>query len=294
MSAPPDLRDPDAVCAALARGAAANLGAACRRGSIDVIAGPARLIATGDLHDNPVHLERVVALAQLAAPDPRHLTLHEVIHADVSGGGVDLSYRALVRIAALKGDHPEVVHTLLANHELAQIVGAGILKDGVNVVAAFNAGVEHVFAGAAPRVIAAIGAFVRSMPLALRCQGAAGAGDLVCAHSLPAPDLMDRFDPRILERDLREDDYTPRRGSAHLMVWGRDHTPEQLASLAQAWGAAAFILGHEKAEAGWFVRAPNCLVLNSDHALGAYTDVDLGGPITLERVAVGVRPLAGA
>ena len=52
-----DLTDPDAVVRALLDGAEANRSASCRRGAIDLVEPPGTLIATGDLHDNPVHYE---------------------------------------------------------------------------------------------------------------------------------------------------------------------------------------------------------------------------------------------
>jgi hypothetical protein len=279
-----DPRDPEGVCRVLREAAEMSLRAPCRSGCCDVIQGPGRLIATGDLHDNPVNLQRVLDLAGLgeefqAAAERTHVTLHELIHTARLINGLDLSYRVLVKAAELKLSAPHRVHLLLANHELSQIAGAGIVKDGVNVVKAFNDGVEYVFGSDTEAVLDAIGVFIRSMALALRCR--APGGDLLCCHSLPDPDLLDRFDPSILERPLEEGDYTPRRGSAHIMVWGRDHTPEELGDLARRWGVAAFILGHEKAEEGWFIREPNCLVLNSDHAKGAIADAPLGGPVTV-------------
>ncbi len=64
MIQPPlDYRDPEAVAAALLAGAEANRAAACRRASIDEIFAPGRLIATGDIHDNPLHLSQVIAAA---------------------------------------------------------------------------------------------------------------------------------------------------------------------------------------------------------------------------------------
>jgi hypothetical protein len=114
--------------------------------------------------------------------------------------------------------------------------------------------------------------------------GAAGLGDVLCAHSLPAPELMDRFDPGILEREgaeLTDEDMAPRRGSAHLMVWGRGHTPEQLLELSRRWNVAVFVLGHEKADDGVFTLEPNAVVLNSDHERGVYLDV----PADTERTA---------
>lgn len=283
-----DLRSADAVVAALQAGTRANRSAPCRRGSIDVVEGaeaPPRLIATGDLHDNPVHLARAVELAGMADPagaPGAHLTLHEVIHSDRLVNGVDLSYAALVRVALVKAAFPAHCHTLLANHELAQIVGAGIIKDGANVCALFNEGVEWVFGGDAPRVQAAVGEFIRSMPLALRIVHGPGAPDTLCAHSLPDPTLMDRFDPSVLERDLEESDYAPRRGSAHLLVWGRSQRPEQLEFLSRRWNVGLFLLGHEKAERGVMLVPPNAVVINSDHADGKYIPLPLDRPTSAD------------
>jgi hypothetical protein len=206
-----------------------------------------------------------------------------------------------VKVAALKAAFPERVHVLLANHELAQVVGAGIIKDGVKVVEAFNLGVEYVFGADAPAVQEAIGEFIRSMPLALRCRcgppgslDEAGAShhDILCAHSLPSPALMSRFDPTVLSRDLTEQDYEPRQGAAHLMVWGRGYDAEQIEDLVERWGVNMFILGHEKAEHGVRFIPPCAIVLNSDHEHGVYLPIDLGRPPKPEDAAGLVRPLA--
>jgi hypothetical protein len=285
-----DLADPDVVCRVLEDGARANLDAACREGSVDVASAPGRLIATGDLHDNPLHLARLIDAAALEA-DPAHLTLHEIIHSDRLIAGVDMSYRALTRVAALKAAHPEHVHTLLANHELAQIVGAGIIKDGVRVVEAFNDGLDYAFEDDAGRVAGAIEAFVKSMGLALRCN--TPRGDILCAHSLPGPAMMARFDPGVLERALTDADYEPRQGSAHLMVWGRGYDAELIEDLVERWGVTMFILGHEYAENGVLFVPPCAIVLNSDHERGVYLPIDLGNPPGAGEAVMGVVSLGG-
>lgn len=271
-----DLANAEAVADALRAGAAANRGASCRTGSIDRVEAPGRLIATGDIHDNPINFAKVVEAAGLGdepAGDPSHLTLHEIIHPPTLVGGMDFSYRGLTRVAALKARFPEHVHTLLANHELAQVVGAGIVKNGVRVVEAFNAGVEYVFGEDADVVHDAIREFVLSMPLALRC--VCPQGDVLCSHSLPAAAMMGRFDTTILSRDLTPEDYEPRTGSAYLMVWGRGYDHELLEDLTERWGVNLFILGHEHAENGYALVEPNALVLNTDHDRGVYLPLDL-------------------
>jgi len=287
-----DTHDPDAVRALLGDAADANRHARCRTGSIDRVEPVGVLTATGDLHDAPLNFARALRVARLgqATPEaPRHVTLHEVIHGS-SQSGVDLSHRALFRVAAVKRAFPEFAHTLLANHELAQIVGAGIVKNGVRVVEAFNEGVEQVFGESASGVIDSIADFIRSMPLALVSRTDDGRG-VLCAHSLPSPGTMSRFDAGLLDRNLNEADYQPRTGAAHQMVWGRQQTPEQLTALAERWGVSLFILGHQHAEAGCDLLPPNGLILNSDHARGVVAPVTLADPPSASRLAGEVVPI---
>jgi hypothetical protein len=274
------LTDAGAVRALFEAGSEANLRAGCRRGSIDVIGAPGRLIATGDLHDNPLHFSRVVSAAGLGGGGrveaSSHLMLHEIVHSEHLVNGMDFSFRALARVAALKAGHPELVHVLLANHELSQMCGAGIVKDGVKVVEAFNEGLSYAFGGGASGVDAALKEFIRSMPLALRCR--TPRGDILCAHSLPAPWAMQRFDTTVLSRDLTDADYEPRQGAAHLMVWGRGYDAEQMEDLVERWGVTMFVLGHEHVEEGVRFVPPCAVVLNSDHDRGVYLPIDLSDP----------------
>ena len=277
-----NLRDAHAVAEIFRRGAEANRTARCRVHSIDRIEAPGTLIATGDIHDNPVHLQKLITAAQMdhADGDPGvggpHLVLHELIHGDNLLSGMDFSHRALARVAALKSAFPERVHVLLANHELSQIAGMGIVKDGVRVVEVFNDAVDFAFGDDAPLVHQAIKDFVRSMPIALRA--VTPRGDILCAHSVPAAAMMQRFDASILSRDLTETDYEPRKGSAHLMVWGRQYDDELLEDLVERWGVNVFILGHEHVKDGWQIIEPCALVLNSDHERGVYLPIDLADP----------------
>ncbi|MBL4697926.1 MAG: hypothetical protein JKX70_03740 [Phycisphaerales bacterium] len=281
-----DLTDIDEVVDALRAGAAACRDASCRHGSIEVIDAPGQLIATGDTHDNPSNLKAVLGAAGLDGEfgaEEKHLTLHEIIHPDLPESRelpLDTSFRGLTRIAYLKSQHPELVHVLLANHELAQAIGSGIMKNGVKCVDAFNAGIESVFGDESYRVHDAITDLVMSLPIALRCK--CPQGDILCAHSLPGPASMGRFDPSILDRELTPDDYQPRVGSAHMMVWGRGYDADQLEDLTERWGVNLFILGHEHAENGFSVVNPNTIVLNTDHSRGVYLPIDLGDEPTVE------------
>ncbi len=289
-----DAANAEIVASWFRAGAEALLSAGCRQHSIDIVAAPGTLIATGDLHDNPGHFATLMAVAGLsldaspphdppAAPGCTHLLLHELIHGDRLVNGLDFSYRTLARVAQLKAIFPERVHVVLGNHELSQIVGAGIVKDGVRVVEAFNAGVEYVFGGSAGMIHDAIADFVRAMPIALAAD--TPRGRILCSHSLPSAMMMAKFDPSLLSRDLVPGDYEPRTGAAHLMVWGRGYDLELLEDLVERWGVSMFILGHDKIEEGARFVPPNALVLNSDHANGVYVPIDLANPASAEQLA---------
>jgi len=104
---------------------------------------------------------------------------------------------------------------------------------------------------------------------------------------------MARFDATILSRELTEDDYAPRVGSAHLMVWGRGYDAEQMEDLVERWGVNLFVLGHEKADNGYLIVPPCAVVLNSDHERGVYLPIDLAQPPSLGEIPSLVRPLGG-
>jgi hypothetical protein len=291
----------DTVIGIFGEGTTANRRARCRRGSIDLVEAPGILLATGDLHDNPMHIARLVRDAGMGPDGPgkfgeAHLTLHEIIHPPRLVNGMDFSFRALARVAALKAAFPERVHVMLGNHELAQVIGTAIVKDGVRVVDAFNAGLDYAYGDDAPRVAEAIKAFVLSMPIALRMEclgpdGRPGGRHLLCSHSLPSPGQMARFDPTILSRDLDERDVEPLVGSAYMMVWGRSHDAELLEDLVERWGINLFLIGHEKAETGVRIVPPNAAILNSDHERGVYLPVDMSNPPRIEEIPGLVVPL---
>lgn len=265
-----DLRDPAAVADLFVQAATAMHASPLRLGSAVRLPAAGRLLATGDLHDNLVHLEKILSVARLSDSATHHLVLQEIIHGGHLVNGMDFSYRMLAQVAAQVVERPEQVHPLLANHELGQMLGRGVSKGAGNSVEQFNEGLEFVFGDDAGSVAEAIYLFIEAMPIA-----AVSASGVLCAHSLPNARMMSCFDAGMLERDLTGDDYGPPTGSAHLMVWGRVHTDEQLEELAERWKVRLFCLGHRHVETGIEVRGPKVVVLNSDHEHGAVLPIDL-------------------
>lgn len=239
-----------------------------------------RLLATGDLHDHPIHFLKVRAFAQLERPD-HHLILHELIHGERLTDGVDLSWRMLAKVAALRMQHPGQVHPMLANHEIAQAFDQPVSKGAGENTRLFHDGLAWSFGDDAPQVDAAMRAFIRAMPLAVRSDNG-----LLCAHSLPSPPAMARFDLQVLERALVDADFEPRIGAAWNMTWGRGQTEEQVQRLAESWGVQLFVVGHKHVEEGVESPFPRLLLLNSDHAHAAVVPFDLSQPAPCAQDAV--------
>src|SRR5688500_7658616 len=115
---------------------------------------------TGDIHDNRTNFAKVTKLADLGNNPARHLILHELIHGDYyDEKHAEGSWLMLSKAAELKCDYPNQVHFLLANHDLAQIHGEGIMKAGFSVCEAFTAGVKRDFGSAHDKVTFAITEF---------------------------------------------------------------------------------------------------------------------------------------
>ncbi|MEM6459332.1 MAG: metallophosphoesterase [Planctomycetota bacterium] len=282
----PDLADAYAVTALFRGAAEAFRDDPKRRGAAVHLPDRGHLLATGDLHDHALNFRRILKLADLDADPDRHLILHEVIHGPDLVNGCDLSVRTAARCADLKLRHPETFHVLLSNHELAQLRGEGIIKDGVGVVAAFDQGVEYLYGQDADDVRDALHDYLRSLPLAARC-----ANGVMVSHSLPAPRRIEAFDKTVLDRPLTDEDLAPK-GSAYDLVWGRHQNKKITEELAEAWGVAAFVVGHQPAETGYEPLADNTLIIASDHGHGVALSIDLSRPYTRPQLVQAVRALA--
>ncbi|MEM1098384.1 MAG: hypothetical protein AAGH92_06295 [Planctomycetota bacterium] len=285
LAEPLDLADAASVAAYLYRCAELCLNQPERRGASIFLGDTGRLVVTGDLHDNGPNLQRIVHLAELDAGPDRHVILHEVIHGENLLHDADLSIRTLARVAELKVKYPSQVHLLQSNHELAQRLGESILKDGVSSVDAFNEGLNYLYNEHADDVADAVNAYVDALSLCVRCENG-----VFIAHSLPAPRRIDAFDKTVIDRVPTEEDLGLK-GSAYDMVWGRYHNRKITNELAEAWGAKAFLLGHQPAEMGFEELADNAIILASDHGHGQACVIDLAESYTRDQLVERMVPL---
>jgi hypothetical protein len=235
---------------------------------------------TGDIHDHRTNFSKLIAAANLAEHPQRHLVLHELIHGDhFDQSGAEDSWRILYQAAELKCNFPNQVHFLLANHDLAQIHGEGIMKAGLSVCEAFNAGVKRDFASAGTMVTVAITEFLLSLPLAIKCPN----GLLFC-HSLPTDEQIQKFDFSVFDRPLEPADYKRRTGPVYQLIWGRNVTPAGVDQFTQQMDARLIITGHQPQDNGYFVNGDKHLIIASDHNQGVFLPLDLDEQYDMEGI----------
>ena len=226
---------------------------------------------TGDIHDHRRNFQKLVAAADLANHPHRHLVLHELIHGDrFDANGAEGSWHMLYQAAELKCDFPEQVHFLLANHDLAQIHGEGIMKAGLSVCEAFTAGVKQAFNDEADRVDIAIKQFLLSLPLAIKAPNG-----IFCCHSMPTDAQIDNFDFSVFNRPLTGKDYARKTGPVYQLIWGRHMSAETAGKFADKVGANVILTGHQPQEAGFLVNGPRHLIIASDHNQGTFLPIKL-------------------
>jgi hypothetical protein len=263
--------DVEVVIDIFRRAADENRGDPLLRGSTLHFPNYGQVVMTGDMHGHTRNFEKLVKYCVLGQSKIRHVILHELIHKEpVTLDELDMSHELMFEAAHWKVAFPEQVHFLQSNHELAQLTGQEITKNGRSVTKAFEDGVAQTFGrNHMPRVVDAIQDFIASFPLAARTQTG-----LFMSHSLPGAQDWSLFKPEVLERDLSELDLMET-GSVYQMVWGRRHSLQLLDAIADTLGARIFITGHQPQDEGYAVVGERMLILASDHNHGVFLPIDL-------------------
>lgn len=265
------LTDADNVVEMLGTATEENQISRYREGQVINLPAEGDLFIAGDIHDHRRNFDKLVRGADLANHPSRHLILQELIHGDhFDQNGAEESWKILVQAAELKCEFPTQVHFILANHDLAQVHGEGIMKAGLSVCEAFNAGVERDFGDRHGLVQAALSEFLLSFPLAIRCPN----GVFFC-HSLPTDQEIPTFDFSVFDRPLTGADYRRRTGPVYQLIWGRKTTADGAAKFAQKVGANVLVTGHQPQEMGYFVNGPHHLIIASEHNQGAMLNLSL-------------------
>jgi Calcineurin-like phosphoesterase len=263
--------DPSEVIETFETAAEENRLSSFRQEQTIVLPDTGEVWMTGDIHDHRTNFAKLIRHADLANNPNRHLVLHELIHGDhYDQSGAEDSWQTLYKAAELKCNFSRQVHFILANHDLAQIQGEGIMKAGLSVCEAFTAGLLRDFTTRGGAVNFAISDFLLTLPLAIRCPNG-----LFFCHSLPTDSQIADFDFTIFNRPLTGHDYQRRIGPVYQLIWGRNMSPATAAIFAEKVGAKMLITGHQPQDTGFATNGDQHLIIASDHNQGVFLPLDL-------------------
>jgi len=278
---------PQTIIDLLNKGIEAGNADKYRRGNLIYLPAEGSVIVTGDLHGHRRNFERIVAFADLANNPDRHIVLQEIIHGgpEDSHGGC-LSFRLLFDVVRYKLSFPDRVHIILGNHDTAFINNSEVMKDGREMNRAMRQAIDREFQQAGAEIELAMRQYLFSQPLAVKTESR-----IWVSHSLPGDHFIEKFDPQILNRQLKINDVV-RPGSAYLLTWGRRHSQAMLDKLAGQFDIDVFILGHQPQEKGWNRAGENLIIIASNHNHGCLIPIDLAQSYTVEQLIESIVPLA--
>lgn len=255
-----------------------------REGAMVRLPGYGQAVMTGDIHGHRKNLEKLQKYAMLDRVTARHVILHEMVHAEKHGDEIDHSHEVLLLAAEYKCQHPEQVHFLQSNHELAQLTGYQIAKNGRLVIQDYSDAVLAAYGKArGGEVLAAMSEFIASFPLAIVTQNR-----IWMSHSLPNATDMGEFDVDIFKRQPTFEELKDNKTIFNL-VWGRRQTKEQLDKLAGLLDVDVFIVGHQPQEMGFDFLHDRLIILASDHNHGTFLPFDLSKPQSAEVLIKNIR-----
>jgi calcineurin-like phosphoesterase family protein len=261
-----------------------NLEELNREGAIIRLPGYGQAVMTGDMHGHKKNLEKLQKYAMLDRVSARHVILHEMVHAEKHGDEIDHSHEVLLLAAEYKVQFPEQVHFLQSNHELAQLTGYQIAKNGRLVIQDYNDAVLLAYGKTrGAEVLTAMNEFIASFPLAIVTQNR-----IWMSHSLPNAAEMDEFDLEVFKRPPTLEDLKDNKTIFNL-VWGRRQSKEQLDKLAEVLGVDIFLVGHQPQEMGYDYMYDRLIILASDHNHGTFLPFDLSKLQTADDLIRNIR-----
>jgi len=245
------------------------------------------VMITGDIHGSRRNFNLIRRLAALEVHHRRHLVLQEVCHGGPTyreNGGC-MSHTVLEDVAALKARFPERVHFILSNHELAELSDYPIQKNRQMLNLLFRLGLQHMYGDDADRVRAAMFAFIRSCPLAVRV-----AEGIFISHSIPKQCDEREFDASIFTRELVGEDYAAR-SPVFDLVWGRDYRPENAEAFANLVDAELLIGGHEPCQNGFNTPNERQVIIDCCSPRPKYVILPVGQRLSQDEVVARLKTL---
>jgi hypothetical protein len=281
--------DPLKILTTIRRASALIRATSGRAGGIITLDKAADVMVVGDLHGNISAFKQILALAALDRQPGRHLVLQELIHGPLTypDDKGDRSHQLLDVFTALKCQYPGRVHHILGNHELSELTGRSIGKDGEGLNAKFRRGVETAYGSSAGDILEAYRALFGSLPLAIRTTNRV----YVC-HTLPDASDLDRVDLDLLEADSWPEEAMKRRGTIYALTWGRDTTPETADRFADMVDADFFVTGHQPCDLGFRQANHRQIIIDGTNPYPTYCLFPADQPVTIESLLACVHRIS--
>jgi Calcineurin-like phosphoesterase len=279
--------DPQKILATIHRATELFRSTPGRRGGLITLGESVEeVMVVGDLHGNIPAFRQVLVAADLINKPRRHLVLQELVHGnkfypDDQG---DKSHQLVDIVSALKCQFPDRVHLILGNHELSEITGRAIAKNGQALNALFRQGIDTAYGRSGDAIYSAYLKLFAALPLAVRVQNR-----VFLCHTIPDPLDLDQFDPSIFDADTWPAEAMARHGSVYAITWGRNTDPENVDRFAQLVDADWFITGHQPCDEGFRQANHRQIIIDGTEPYPAYCLFPTGSGVTIESLLKCVR-----
>jgi hypothetical protein len=257
-----------------------------RSGGIVTLERAADVLVVGDLHGNLPAFKKVLTLAALDRNPERHLVLQELVHGPHSypNDGGDRSHQLVDVVAALKCQYPQRAHLILGNHELSELTGRVIGKDGDTLNGRFRQGLETAYGASASEIHEAYKALFAALPLAVRTPNR-----VYITHTIPDGDDLDTIDISLLAADEWPEEALKRRGTIYALTWGRDEAPETADRFAALVDADLFVTGHQACDDGFRQANHRQIIIDGTDPYPAYCLFPAREPIGIDVLMKSIR-----
>jgi hypothetical protein len=281
--------DPGKLLATIRRATELFRATPGRAGGVVTLDTADEVLVVGDLHGNIPAFRKVFEIAALARNPGRHLVLQELVHGlrVYPDDGGDRSHQLVDLVAALKCQFPDRVHLILGNHELSELTGRSIGKNGVELNAHFRQGVATAYAPRDEEVYRAYLALFAALPLAVRTPNR-----VFLCHTVPDPVDLDNLDLGLLKAETWPAEAMARHGTVYALTWGRNTEPETIDRFAAMVDADWFITGHQPCDEGFRQANHRQIIIDGTDPYPTYCLFPAREAVTIESLLEGIRVLS--
>lgn len=259
-----------------------------RSGSVVRLDDAEEVMVVGDLHGNLRAFRWVLSESALDRHPGRHLVLQELVHEinKYHEDRPDLSHRLVDLVSALKCQYPERVHLILGNHELSEVTGRTIGKDGQALNERFRQGIETSYGPMAGDLHQAYLVLFAALPIAVRTPNRV----FIC-HTIPDGYDLDRIDVSVLDAESWPPKSMKRGGAVYAMTWGRDDSGETVDRFAKMVDADLFVTGHQACEEGFRKANHRQLIVDGTDPYPTYCRFPAREPVSIDSLLDSVKVL---